>query len=259
MKLKFLGTGGGRYVTGEQRRRTAGIIIKTEESRLHLDPGPGALVYNHQEIDKPLETDGVIVSHAHLDHSSDTEAIIEMMTEAGDKPGALFANKTVLEGHGDIDKRISSYHQNLCLDVEKLKDGFETKYKDLKIRSQEMFHSDPRTQGLILSDEDRSIGFWTDTEFSEELTDFYKGCDTLVIYCTRPKGKSISSHTSVNDVPDIVEHVDPSTVIITHFGYAFLKSDMDEQKNWLDEQVDCKVIFAEDNMEFPGNRSLAGF
>ncbi|MFB6216464.1 MAG: MBL fold metallo-hydrolase, partial [Candidatus Aenigmatarchaeota archaeon] len=81
MKLKFLGTGGGRYVTGEQRRRTAGIVVQTEETQIHIDPGPGALVYAHEELDEPLDTDAVIVSHAHLDHSNDAEAMIEVMAE----------------------------------------------------------------------------------------------------------------------------------------------------------------------------------
>lgn len=259
MKLKFLGTGGGRYVTAEQRRRTAGIIIDTEETRVHLDPGPGALVYTNKEMDEPFYTEAVIVSHAHPDHSNDAEPLIEMMTEGAKKPGTVFANETSLKGHAEIEKAISSYHRELCSRVETLEDSSEYSFKDLIIESQQMFHSDPKTQGLKLSDSERTIGFWTDTEFSEELLDFYEGCETMVVFCGRPKGKSIPSHTALDDVPEIVEASGASTVIITHFGYAFLDSDMDEQKEWLEDQIDAKVIFAEDGMEFPGNRKLGSF
>lgn len=259
MKLRFLGTGGGRYVTGEQKRRTAGMIMTTEETRIHVDPGPGALVYTHQEMDNPIETEAVIVSHGHLDHSNDAEAIVEMMTETGNKPGAIFASESVLRGHGDIEKQVSDYHQDLCVDIKQLEDGLELEYNELEIRSQQMFHSDPKTQGFILSDDEHEVGFWTDTQYSDELTDFYSDCDVMVIYCTMPRDKSVASHTSLSDVPDIVERIDPKTAIITHFGHSFLNSDMEEQKQWLKDEADCKIIFAEDGMVFPGNRSLASF
>jgi ribonuclease BN (tRNA processing enzyme) len=259
MKLKFLGTGGGRYVTAEQRRKTAGIVVSTDETQVHIDPGPGALVYTHEELDKTEDTEAVIVSHAHPDHSSDAEPIIEMITEAYKHPGAIFANETCLSGYSDMEKTISSYHQELCTQVKQLEEEAEFEFKDLKVRSQQMFHGDPKTQGLTLETDEKKIGFWTDTEFSEELLEFYKNCDTLVIYCTRPKGKEISNHTSVKDVPNILEAVEPSTAIITHFGYAFLESDMEEQKEWLKEECGSKIIFAEDGMEFPGNRSLGDF
>lgn len=257
MKIKFLGTGGGRYVTGEQKRRTSGIIVQTDEAQLHVDPGPGALV--HAQRENPEETEAVIVSHAHLDHANDAEAVIEMMTEVYDNPGAVFANKTCFEGYGDIEKRISNYHQDLCAEKKVLEEGQSFKFKDLSIESQEMFHSDPRTQGITLETDEKKIGFWTDTEFSSELTDFYSGCDTLIVYCTRPKGAGIESHTSLSDVPDIVEDLDVSTVIVTHFGFRFLEEDMEEQEEWLKEEIEPKVIFAEDGMEFPGDTKLSSF
>lgn len=259
MKLKFLGTGGGRYVTAEQRRKTAGIVVNTGETQIHIDPGPGALVYTHQEIDNPEETEAVLVSHAHPDHSNDAEPIIEMITEAYKHSGTVFANESCLSGYSDVEKTISSYHQNLCGRVKQLEEDTEFEFKDLTIRSQQMFHSDPKTQGFTLETKSKKIGFWTDTEYSEELLEFYNGSGTLVIYCTRPKGEGIRNHTSVSDIPKIVEAISPGTTIVTHFGYKFLNSDTKEQKKWLKEECDSKIIFAEDGMEFPGNRSLGDF
>lgn len=259
MKLKFLGTGGGRYVTARQSRRTGGIVLQTEGTQIHVDPGPGGLVQCHEDLENPLETEAVIVSHAHPDHVNDAQAIVEMMTEAGDKPGVLFASESVLSGYGDIEKCVSDYHQDLCMRVEELKDNSGFKFKDVQIESLEMFHSDPTTQGFKISTEEKSFGFWTDTEYSEELTDFYKDCDTLIIYCTRPKGRGVRSHTSVDDVPEIVERTQVDNVIITHFGQAFLNSELKKQENWLKDEVDSKVIFAEDGMTYPGNRSLGNF
>lgn len=259
MKLKFLGTGGGRYVTALQDRRTGGIVVETEETQIHVDPGPGALVYNHQEVENPLDTEAVIVSHGHPDHSSDAEPIIEMMTEGASKPGAVFANETALQGYGEIEKSISNYHQDLCVEVEQLEQGTKINFKDLDIESQEMFHGDPRTVGFILEDDEHRVGFWTDSEYSEELLEFYENCEVMIIYCTRPRKKSIPSHTSIDEVSKILGQIEPNTAIITHFGKALLNSDMEEQEKWLKEETESKIIFAEDNMEFPGNRSLMDF
>ena len=259
MKLKFLGTGGGRYVTGYQNRDTGGIVVITDETQVHIDPGPGALVHSHRELENPLDTEAVIVSHGHPDHYVDTEPLIGMMTQASDKPGALFAPESVLHGYGEVEKAVSDYHKNLCMTVEELDDGSTYQFKDLKIESQEMFHGDPKTQGFTLETEDKKIGFWTDTEYSEELTALYRGCETLVIYCSRPRNAGIRGHTSLDEVPKIVEETEVKNVIITHFGQKFLNSDMEKEEEWLKDEVDAKVIFAEDGMEYPGNRSLGDF
>lgn len=259
MKLTFLGTGGGRFVTGEQKRRTAGIIVETEETQLHIDPGPGALVYTQQDLNKPEDTEALIVSHGHLDHHNDAEPIIEMITQTYENSAALFANETVLSGYSDLEKAVSTYHQNMCSRLEVLEEGTSYEFKDLKIKSQSMFHSDPKTQGFILDNNEKKIGFWTDTEFSEELLPFYNKCNTMIIYCPRPKDEKYRTHTYLNDIPKITENINPETVIVTHFGFKFLETDLEKQKEWLKQKVDCKVIFANDGMTFPGNRTLDSF
>ncbi|MFB6159363.1 MAG: MBL fold metallo-hydrolase [Candidatus Nanohalobium sp.] len=259
MELKFLGTGGSRFVTASQRRRTAGIVVKTGETQIHVDPGPGALVYANSSLESPESTEAVVVSHAHLDHASDAEPIIEMITEGNDHPGAVFANKTVLEGYGDIEKSVSDYYQDLCQDVNAIVDGSRCEFKDVVIQVQEMSHGDPKTAGFTIEDREQKIGFWTDSDYLEDLTGFYEGCDVLVTYCTMPRGKSIKGHTSVDEAAAIAEKVQPNTMIVTHFGMSLLNEDLEKQKEWLDKNTECKVVFAEDGMKFPGNRSLGDF
>lgn len=233
-------------------------MIRTEDTQVHLDPGPGALVYSHKELEKPEDTEAVLLSHAHTDHYNDVEAVIEMMTELNGKPGFLFANRTSLEGYSDYGKVISDHHQNLCSNVEVLKEGKEHEFKDLRISSQQMFHTEPKTQGLKIENQERSVGFWTDTSYSEELLDFYSGCGTLVINALVGKDTRSSKHTSVRDAVEIVEELNPKTAILTHFGSRLLEN-LEENKEWVDEKTDQKIIWAEDNMEFPGNRSLGDF
>ncbi len=260
MKLHFLGTGGGRYVTASQKRKTAGILLETKESALHIDPGPGALVNINSNPDYPRENlKGLIVSHSHLDHYNDAETIIELITESENNFCQLMAPESVLKGFSDIESSVSRYHQNMCNNTEMLENGEETTFQQLEIKSQQMFHTDPKCVGFKVSDEEKKWGFWTDTQYSDELVEFYEDCSVMVIYCSRPWKKPVKGHTSLDDVPKILENSKASTAIITHFGHKFLESDLQKQKALLQEQVSQKIIFAEDGMIFPGNRSLGNF
>jgi len=258
MKLKFLGTGGGRYATASQKRKTGGILVKTEQTQIHIDPGPGALYHTQRMANKPENTEAVILSHGHMDHYTDIEPIIEMMTHKYGHPGTIYANNTALEGSGKMEKSISNYHKDLCRDVKMLEEGEIFNFKDLRIESQLMKHSEPNTQGLVLETDQKRIGFWVDTEYSKDLTEFYEDCDIVVINCNRPIGSKSFMHTTIEDIPKIVEQLDAKTYILTHFNLDVLE-ELKEQKEYIEENVDEKVIFAEDGMEFPGNKSLGDF
>lgn len=257
MRLHFLGTGGARRVTATQKRRTAGTIIEGSETSIYLDPGPGSIVHCQNFNTEKIE--GIIISHAHLDHYSDAEPVIELVSEYHENKCELIGPETVLEGYGDYQQRISNYHKNMCTTVTNLTEASKTEIGDLKVESQEMFHNEPKCRGLKVSDGDKKIGFWTDTAFSEELVEFYKDCDIIVINCPIQRGMDSRKHTTLEDVPEILKNLEASTAILTHFTLSFLESDIESQKHWLQEQVDQKIIFAQDEMIFPGDRKLNSF
>lgn len=256
MKLHFLGTGGGHKTMAEQLRKTAGTIIEGDEDSIYLDPGPGSLV--HCQDYKTEKIEGLIISHGHLDHYGDAEALIEKISLIEENPCKLMAPESVLNGYGEMENSISKYHQKMCTDVINLSEK-DANVSDIEIESQEMFHSDPKCRGLKISDSDQKIGFWTDTSYSEELTDFYTDCDIIVINCFFPRNSTTKKHTQVEDVPKILDNLEASTAIITHFGKKFLEANMEEEKAWIEKRVEQKVIFAEDGMTFPGDRRLSSF
>ena len=98
-KIKFLGTGGGRFVVNRQIRKSGGIWLSIDDTNLLIDPGPGSLVrlLNSKPKLNPRDLDGIIISHRHIDHTNDVNIIIEAMTNGGfDKKGTLFAPKQAL-------------------------------------------------------------------------------------------------------------------------------------------------------------------
>ena len=238
-------------------RDTGGMILESDEASIFVDPGPGALVKAQDYDTEKLE--GLVVTHSHLDHYAGAESIVELISVVEENPCKLMAPVSVLEGYGDMEQSVSNYHQNQCTRIVNLTEKEKTELNDLKIESQEMFHTEPKCRGLKISDGEKTFGFWTDSNFSDELTDFYRECDTLIINCNRPKEGSLRGHLSLSEVPDIVEDSSISTVIITHFSDKFLESNLEEEKAWLQEEIDQKVIFAQDDMTYPGDRKLSSF
>jgi phosphoribosyl 1,2-cyclic phosphodiesterase len=102
-----------------QKRRTAGIRLVHDETHIHVDPGPGALVYSNWARLNPQKLDGIVVTHCHPDHYTDAEVLIEAMSRGTrTKRGVLAAPRSVLTGNADCDRGVSSYHSNLPANVE---------------------------------------------------------------------------------------------------------------------------------------------
>jgi ribonuclease BN (tRNA processing enzyme) len=99
--VRFLGTGGARFVVARQIRASGGMWMRFGETQMHVDPGPGALVRALESVPPcvPAELDAIVLSHKHLDHSSDVNVMIEAMTAGGFRPrGAEVARLDALEG-----------------------------------------------------------------------------------------------------------------------------------------------------------------
>ena len=101
MKITFLGTGGGRFSTISQRRMTGGFRIdKLNGKNYHIDPGPGALVRTYQFGLDPRTLSGVFISHAHTDHYTDGEILIEAITKGMTRnQGVIMGSNSVFEGY----------------------------------------------------------------------------------------------------------------------------------------------------------------
>ena len=94
ISVLFLGSGGARFVVARQLRASGGMWMRFGETQIHVDPGPGALVraLTHVPPCNPRELDAIVLSHKHLDHSGDVNAMVEAMTSGGFRPrGTLLA------------------------------------------------------------------------------------------------------------------------------------------------------------------------
>lgn len=249
LSVVFLGTGGGRFATILQTRATGGLYLFSEPTRLHIDPGPGALVRLKEcEID-PTKTTAIIVTHNHPDHYNDAEMLIEAMTHGCKKKrGAFMASESVLNGFQNLGPSVSKYHASKPLQTIVLRSGMTFELDHLRISTTRAFHSDATAFGLRMESEDGILSMTGDTALREELFEDHKGATILILSVTRPLGSRIPYHLCTEDAAELVKGIKPKLAILTHFGAKFVSSNPDVQANWVERQSGVKTISAWDGM-----------
>ena len=177
-KIIFLGTGGDKSVIGRQIRASGGFVLQSNNLQLHIDPGPGALV-KAKEFGLNLRANtAVLVSHNHIGHCNDVNAVIDAMTLSGlDKRGVLIASKTVIEGHEDMSPALTNYHKNCLEKVIPLTVNQKVGIEDIEIHATFAKHTDPHTIGFRIVTPKFILGYTSDTVYHKELVEAFQNTD----------------------------------------------------------------------------------
>ena len=247
--IKFLGTAGARFVMIKQLRASGGLWLSVDGTNLAIDPGPGALVrcLNSKPKLEPATLDGILLTHKHLDHSGDVNAMIEAMTQSGfKKRGVLFAPRDALEEDPVVFKYAIGYVEK----TEVLKENSEYQVENIRFSTTRRNQHQVETYGLNFKTSPHTISFITDTRFFPELPNLYGG-EILVIHAVRLKaiGDEPIEHLSIEDVRSILRKAKPRLTILTHFGMTMI-----EAKPWavaaeLEKELGLKIIAASDGMK----------
>lgn len=251
LKIHFLGTGGGRFATITQLRRTAGLRLEHGDTQVHVDPGPGALVYSNWARLNPQRLDAVVVTHCHPDHYTDAEVLVEAMTHGTrDKRGIIAASTSVLYGSEDSHKSISPYHQGLVGSIFPLKPGSAFRVEGLGFEAVEARHSDSATVGLTMeAPEIGTVGYTSDTAYMPSLLEHYGGSRLLILCTLRPRGNPLRYHMCTDDVLKVLEGAKPGCAVLTHFGMMMLRADPEAEATYLEEASGVPTVAAKDGME----------
>lgn len=248
-KIIFLGTGGGRHTAMFQARNTGGFLIDTGNSRIHVDPGPGALT-NMCKIGYDLRTtDAIVISHCHPDHCSDAPMVIEGMTFGGwKKRGEVYGSVTVMEGQDGLGPAISSYHKGLPEKCFTIKPGEEYEIAGLKTKITKSNHGDPTNVGFIFEIEHCLFSYVSDTTYSDEIAKQYIGTRVLLLPITAPLEDHIDGHMCSNDAIPFLNIVKPDLCIFIHLGISVLRDGAYAMAKMVQEATGVKTIVGEDLM-----------
>jgi len=249
-EIIFLGTGGGRFITITQKRRTAGIRIIGENLNLHLDPGPGALVYSISEGLDPQKLNAIFVSHCHPDHYTDAEVLIEAMTRGMTKKrGVLAASKSVLRGSEVCEPSISKYHQQMLEQIIEAVPNMRFQVADLAVSVAEARHTDPDAVGFKFETKEYGdFAYTSDTEYFEGIGKYYRGVRLLMLCVMRPAGKPWKGHMTTEDAIKIIQEAQPEQAVLTHLGMQMIFQGPAREAKLIEEKTGTPTVAATDGM-----------
>ena len=256
--IKFIGTAGARFVVARQLRSSGGLWLSLKGVNLYMDPGPGALVRclaANPKLD-PTSLDGILLSHKHLDHSGDSNAMIEAMTEGGyRRKGTLFAPEDALEDDPVIFRYIRTYLDK----VEILRENTTYALGDLKFSTARRHHHSVETYGFNFHLPEATVSYITDTKFHPGLISQYPGEVLLlnVVLLAEVPDRKID-HLSFEDVKIILKETRAKTVVLTHFGTRMLQANPALLANRLSQETGRKIIAAQDGMTLVVDEMLKG-
>jgi len=261
VELVFLGTGGGRFATITQKRRTGGIRILSKSLNLHVDPGPGALIHSLEAGLNPQKIKAVLVSHRHPDHYTNAEILVEAMTRGMlKKRGIVAAPPNILVGNMETGPAISTYHQRMTEKVIVVKPGVNFRVGDTKVVTTEARHSDPEAVGFRFEiPEVGAIGYTADTEYFEGIEEEYRGVRILILSVMRPLGSPWTGHMTPKEAAKIVDYVKPEMAVATHFGMKMLFSGPTYEVKLIEDTTGVPTVAAFDGMKLRvGERITVG-
>lgn len=248
MEIIFLGTGGGRWMTIKQFISTAGIRVHDRE-KMHIDPGPGAMLKMNEIRINPIATDVLLISHSHPDHYIDGEVVIEAMTKGmSTKNGMLIASESAISGYDGIGPCISRYHMSMLDDVREVRSGEKVSSKSFEIEAIKTEHSDKSCIGFKISGEKAKICYSSDTQYFTMLPEIYKDADVLILNTIRPGKMRIPWHLCSDDVMKILSKAKPWLCILTHFGIK-MHYVAEKEARKIEKAAGVKTIAAKDGMK----------
>ena len=241
--VTFLGTGGARVLVFKQLLASGGLWLDFEGTRLSLDPGPGALVQATKRKLYPTQLSGIILSHRHLDHSSDVNAMIEGMTTGGLEPkGTVFAPHDALEEDPVVLRYLRSYVERMVT----LHEGGEYEIGSVRFRTPVRHRHPVETYGFIFQGQGPSLGVITDTAYFPELAEHYRA-DYLIVNVVLMKPFP-AEHLTIEEAKRLIAVIRPKQAVLTHFGMSVWRAKPWEIAARLTEETGVQVKAARDGM-----------
>jgi len=249
MKITFLGTGGARFVTIMQIRATGGWILWLDGEMIHVDPGPGALVRAKEYGVNLRKLTGIAISHAHPDHTTDAQVVLEAMTEGAlKKKGVVIGNELVFKGSDEFVPVFSNYHMRTIERHEIMEPGKKASIGKVSVEAVAAKHSEPKCLGYVFSGEGMKVGYTADGEYYQGQEKHFKGCDYLLINCHRPRDSPLKGYMDSEGARKLIEAAKPGAAILTHFGMRMIRGVAEREARWIEDKTGIKTIAARDGM-----------
>ncbi len=257
--VRFLGTGGARFVVARQIRASGGMWMHFGETQIHVDPGPGALVRALSAVPPcdPPSLDGIVLSHKHLDHAGDVNAMIEAMSQGGWRPrGTLVAPRDAFEGEPVIFPYARRFVAREVLTTEHCAPFW---INDVEIRTAIRHRHGVETYGLHFRYGGTTVSYLPCTRFFPELVTDYRDAapDVLIMNVLRYRDTMDVDHLTFDDARTLIAGIRPRVAVLTHFGTRMLEKNPAALAAGLEDEFGLRVFAAEDNWTLDVDTAVA--
>ena len=216
-ELIVIGSGTG---VPSLRRGSPGIFVLSDNSKILIDSGPGALRKMLEVGITYRDMDLILYTHLHPDHVADLVAIL-FASKYGDLPrekdllcagGAgfksYFEKLKSLYGSWIESKSYQLTIKELLIDP--------LLYQGIKVLTKPMAHL-PSSVGYRIEFEDgKAVAISGDTDYCQNLVELGYQTDLLVLECSFPDGKKVEGHLTPSVAGRIALESGCKKLLLTH-------------------------------------------
>ncbi|MBO0684671.1 MAG: MBL fold metallo-hydrolase [Candidatus Dormibacteraeota bacterium] len=235
-------------MVAKQIAASGGLYLEDGETRLALDPGPGAVVqYAKRKVDL-ARLDGILLSHRHLDHCGDVNVMIEAMTEGGFRPhGLLLCPSDAL----DDDPVVLRYLRGFPSEVVRLEPEAEYRVGSICFRTSPRHIHGVETYGFrfgeVGQDGGPRLGWVTDSKYYEGIAEHHRA-EVMLIHAVLDHSRPELPHLGLDDAERIIVEARPRLAVLTHFGMTVWRAKPWEVAAAMSERTGIEVKSARDGM-----------
>jgi phosphoribosyl 1,2-cyclic phosphodiesterase len=229
------------------------------ETQIHVDPGPGALVRALTNVPpcNPRELDAIVLSHKHLDHSSDVNVMVEAMTSGGFRPrGTLLAPADAF----DREPVILPYARRFVDTLQRLEPSAGPyRIGGVDLRTSRAHAHAVQTYGLHFDYEGLRVAYLPCGRFFDELGADYARLqpNVLIINVLRFRDAMTVDHLTWDDACRVVAEVRPQVAVFQHFGTKMLETDPQRLAQSLEDELGLRAIAAYDGFTLDVDTEVA--
>jgi ribonuclease BN (tRNA processing enzyme) len=248
MKLTILGSG---TVVPDGSRNSSGYFIESPGVRMMMDCGAGT-VHALARYGLPWQRmTHLFISHFHVDHCGELASLFFAFRHGmKDKRAEPL---TVIAAHG-IDRVMhglkAAFGENLFepkfpLNVRMISPGERVELSENCSLSVEKTPHTEESLAVRIESGDRAICYTGDTDYSDEVSRFFKKASLMISECSFRERREGIPHLSIKDVAKMATRASVERLLVTHF---YFDVNEDELKQELQRDFSGEVLVGRDGL-----------